>query len=152
MTDHEVEVSVYDGCLFYKNKDGVIHGMICCHVDDFLWAGTSEFKDDIIEAKFDECVIGSNDKGSFKYLGVSIFKEGGDVMVSLSRYTEELEKNGNWSEGSRALVDGIDAVITMRDQLLEITGRQLGILRYIDNKYWLIHYYRWKTLLKSASE
>ena len=54
MTDHRMEVSVYDGCVFYKKKDGVINGMICCH--------------DVIEAIFDEFVIGSNDKGSFKYL------------------------------------------------------------------------------------
>ena len=38
-----VKCSKYDPAVFYWHHNGELHGIICTHVDDFLFGGTNEF-------------------------------------------------------------------------------------------------------------
>ena len=42
------EISAQDKTLFYWNRNSQLQGIIKVHVDDFLWGGTNEFKNKII--------------------------------------------------------------------------------------------------------
>ena len=33
----------------FLNVNGELHGMICCHVDDFCWGGNQHFKVQVID-------------------------------------------------------------------------------------------------------
>ena len=39
----------YDEASFSRKVNGELHGMICCHVDDFYWGGNQLFKVEVID-------------------------------------------------------------------------------------------------------
>ena len=41
LTSSGMHVSKHDNCVFYFHNDNRLHGIVCCHVDDFFWAGTN---------------------------------------------------------------------------------------------------------------
>ena len=61
-----------DSSLFYWYKDGVLHGIICVYVDDFLWAGTSCFEKCVIAKIHELFMVGHSATESFKYVGLNI--------------------------------------------------------------------------------
>ena len=58
--------------LFYWNKNSQLQGIIIIHVDDFLWGGTNEFENKIINKLRDTFLVGSEDENSFKHVGIQI--------------------------------------------------------------------------------
>ena len=38
----------YDDAILFFNSEGILHGILCCHVDDFFWRGTKQFEINII--------------------------------------------------------------------------------------------------------
>ena len=71
-----VNVSTYDNGLFSYFFNGKVEGMICVHVDDFLWCGTNHFKTEVIDKIAGMFSIGSYEKGMFKYVGLNILSGG----------------------------------------------------------------------------
>ena len=73
LTKLKVKVSKYDSALFtWKSDNDGVEGVICVYVDDFLWAGTQKFEEQIIRKLEDLFLIGSSGTGSFKYIGLRI--------------------------------------------------------------------------------
>ena len=81
-----VEPSLY---FWHHNKK--LEGMLAIYVDDFLWAGTKEFKEHIIDRLKQKFLIGSSGSKSFTYLGLRInsFQDG--ISVDQSEYIASLQ-------------------------------------------------------------
>ena len=47
-------------------------GIICVHVDDFLWAGVADFENDIVNNLRLTFKIGKEETERFKYIGLNI--------------------------------------------------------------------------------
>ena len=67
-----VTSSIYDPAFFWSHHDGELQGMICVHVDDFIWGGSEWFIRTVIEPLHEEFDIKSMLNGSFEYLGLNI--------------------------------------------------------------------------------
>ena len=65
-------VSSLDPALFSWRCNGEVAGITCVHVDDFLWAGTHEFKKQVIDRLAQIFLIGSSESKAFKYVGLNV--------------------------------------------------------------------------------
>ena len=90
-------VSKLDPALFVYHKSLSLIGIVCIHVDDFCWAGTNVFKSQIIDRIHDEFIVGSSNRGAFKYIGVHIEKLEDGIGVHqynyISNFTNLCELN-----------------------------------------------------------
>ena len=116
-----------DNSLFRWYKHGRLQGIMCVHVDDFLYSGTEDFEKAVIEKLREEFLVGSSASGSLKYLGLNIMpnKDGISVdqiqyassleMVDIS-YTRAMQKNSELNEdekrGYRALIGQLSWIST----------------------------------------
>ncbi|KAG1681910.1 Retrovirus-related Pol polyprotein from transposon RE2 [Nymphon striatum] len=97
--------SKIDPAIFYWHFNDHLEGMFLMHVDDFLWAGSELFKNQVIchlRKKFD---CGKELDSSFRYIGLNIEHEDKDIYMQQHDYTDELKqvdiadvKNGIYPE------------------------------------------------------
>ena len=81
-----------DPALFFWYKNEMLSGIICIHVDDFIWAGTQEFKVTIMNNLEKHFKVGSTACGQFHYLGVSITQQSDSIMVTQRKYVQEVQE------------------------------------------------------------
>ena len=67
-----------DNSLFFWRRNGIIEGIICIYVDDFLYAGTQRFCDVVIGKLKEKFLIGIEESKNFTYVGLRIqsYKDG----------------------------------------------------------------------------
>ena len=87
-----VSASTVDPALFYWRNEGNCEGVICVYVDDFLWAGTNAFEENVVNKISDMFSIGGAECKSFKYIGLNIetFEDG--VCVDQCQYASSVKK------------------------------------------------------------
>ena len=65
----------FDQALFFHNGvNNDLDGIICIHVDDFLWAGSKAFESKVIQSISTQFKVGSTASCAFKYIGINIEK------------------------------------------------------------------------------
>ena len=64
--------SRYDPAVFIWHQNGALKGILCAHVDDFLFGGTQEFLDSVINPVREKFLVGSEYITAFRYLGLNI--------------------------------------------------------------------------------
>lgn len=82
----------YDDALFYKHTNGQISGMMTIHVDDFVFAGTKDFENDVRSFLLNDFEIKSSEELSFTFLGLEVSQNEQDfsITVSQKKYINEL--------------------------------------------------------------
>lgn len=86
------EQSKLDPALFYWHQKGKLEGMFLMHVDDFLWAGSEAFKDRVISPLRLKFRCGKEMDSSFRYVGLGIEQEEGQIFLQQHDYTDELQQ------------------------------------------------------------
>ena len=76
--------------LFFWKNNGILKGIICVYVDDFLWAGTKLFKEQVIDKMQQMFCIGSYASASFRYIGLDINDVAEGVTVNQCQYASTL--------------------------------------------------------------
>ena len=87
-----VQVSKYDEAIFYWRTNKGFEGLICCHVDDFLWGGSEKFKEMVIDKTKQTFEISKEDQGDLKYIGLDLHQSRNQITVSQKKYIESLEE------------------------------------------------------------
>ena len=73
-----------DNSVFMWYNKGVLEGVMCIYVDDFLSAGTSAFNKDVIRKLMEKFLIGSTGSVLFKYVGLNIdYRPEGITVVQM---------------------------------------------------------------------
>ena len=67
-----VKQNLLDPAILYFKKDNDIQGIICCHVDDFLHAGTKDFEQSVIDTLRSRFTPGKIEQNRFRYIGFDI--------------------------------------------------------------------------------
>ena len=62
--------SKYDNTIFYWHQNNQFQGILSSHVDDFFWAGTEWFIENVIEHIRKTYAISKKETETFKYLGL----------------------------------------------------------------------------------
>lgn len=84
--------SLYDQTIFYwKDKENNLEGIMCSHVDDFIYGGSREFETNVIEKIKNKLQIGSEEKQEFKYIGVNIKQEKDKIYLHQNTYINRIE-------------------------------------------------------------
>jgi transposase InsO family protein len=86
------EESKLDPALFYWHQGDKLDGLFLMHVDDFLWAGSDRFKQDVILPLRMKFHCGKELDCSFRYIGLDIEQTDGQIYLSQKDYTEEIKQ------------------------------------------------------------
>ena len=81
-----------DPAVFYYLFDAKIEGIVCIHVDDIFWAGTSRFSEHVIKSIHVEFRVGSESAGTFKYIGLKIEGRVSSIVLSQYDYVNNLKE------------------------------------------------------------
>ena len=82
----ECTQSSLDPALFYASKDGKLIGIVACHVDDFLHAGTGTFEHLVMEKLRERFLAGKIEGGNFRYVGFNIIQDKKFILLDQSEY------------------------------------------------------------------
>lgn len=72
--------------LFYWHQNGQLQGIVCTHMDDFLWRGTECFERRVIDRLEEQFLIGAEEHNCFRYLGTEINQEKNVIKVNQDNY------------------------------------------------------------------
>ena len=86
------QVSSLDKALFLQfSSTNSLIGMICVHVDDFIWCDNKTFKETVIRSIRDNMNVGTSFSSCFKYLGLEIQQELDAVTLSQNDYASGIQ-------------------------------------------------------------
>ena len=84
--------SKLDPALFYWHQGDKLEGLFLMHVDDFLWAGSDRFKQDVILPLRMKFHCGKELDCSFRYIGLNIEQTDGKIYLNQKDNTEEIKQ------------------------------------------------------------
>ena len=87
-----VSRSKLDEAIFFWRVDGVVHGLIAAHVDDFFWSGTNSFRKKIIDSIRNTFKISSEAENGFTFLGIDVVQTDEVVGVNQNDYCDNIAK------------------------------------------------------------
>ncbi|PIK39346.1 hypothetical protein BSL78_23810 [Apostichopus japonicus] len=79
-----------DLALFYWHHGDKLSGMLIMHVDDFLWAGTEDFKKIVVDKIKSAFKIGKEAEGAFRYIGLEIAHDVDGIVLTQNSYIESI--------------------------------------------------------------
>ena len=85
-----VTKSPLDNSLFFWHKNGVLEGVICVYVDDFLYCGTQEFVNSVIKTLMEKFKIGSSANITFTYVGLRVNSYQDGITMDQDHYIASL--------------------------------------------------------------
>ena len=84
--------STLDPAFFCYKEKGKLKGMICCHIDDFLHAGTATFQSRIVDNLTEKFSAGKIKTTAFTYLGFEIEQKKPGIILQHCRYIDEISE------------------------------------------------------------
>ena len=87
-----VTISELDTSLFFWHVDGVLEGLLCVYVDDFLYCGTKLFADTIIAKLMKKFEIGSSAEITFTYVGIRFNSYQDGLTMDQEHYIASISK------------------------------------------------------------
>ena len=90
LTELGVQKCPLDNSLFFWHVNGILEGVICIYVDDFLFAGTKDFVDKIIMRFMKKFQIGNTGNVNFTYVGLRINSYNDGLTLDQDHYIRSL--------------------------------------------------------------
>ena len=84
-------VSKHDEAIFTFYDGHELQGIVSTHVDDFCWAGTKHFANKVISSIRSVFVVKSEDKHTFKYLGLDLSQEFNQILIKQDKFVQGLD-------------------------------------------------------------
>ena len=81
-----------DTAIFYWRDVNGLHGIVSVYVDDFMWAGTTGFKDQVIDKLVNLFLIGNEESKSFKYVGLNFVETKGGCEIDQFQYISTINE------------------------------------------------------------
>ena len=84
--------SVFDyGVFTWLDQNQKLAGVFQSHVDDFLWSGTNEFNELVIQPLCQKFKVGNQSETSFKYVGINIAQRDDGIILDQLDYIQNIE-------------------------------------------------------------
>ena len=80
-----------DPAIFYWYTQNKLHGIFVMHVDDFLYGGTKEFHNWVIDNVRNQFKIGSHETGAFTYVGLNIQQTDDGIIMNQKSYIKSVQ-------------------------------------------------------------
>ena len=91
LTKLRVTISKYDKALFIWKFSGRVEGLLCIHVDDFLWCGSELFRKSVIDKMKTAFCISKESSQVFRYLGIDLQQNQEVLKLDQNAYVETIE-------------------------------------------------------------
>ena len=79
--------------MFLWFNGNILYGILVCHVDDMIWGGTDEFKDNVITMLKDKFCLASKSSEAFTYEGIEIIQnEDMSIKINQRSYIESIKE------------------------------------------------------------
>ena len=88
----EVSVSKLDSSVFVWHNEGNLKGVMCTHVDDFLFGGSQVFTKSVAEPLVQTSTIGAHYAKAFKYLELNQNQVDKEICIELADYITALKR------------------------------------------------------------
>ena len=85
------KMSRLDKSMFYYYLDNKLQGLLVTHVDDIIYAGTGNFRKNVIVKLTEKFQISRLATGIFEYLGWNIQQESHHILVDQRLYAEKIK-------------------------------------------------------------
>ena len=85
------KVSKSDPALFLWHKSNELNGAMIIHVDDFLWAGSDEFKNNVIEKLCKKYVVSKFEPSLFRFVGLNLKQQNNTITIEQYKYIERIK-------------------------------------------------------------
>ena len=82
--------SKHDPALFTKKDLKGLQGILLIHVDDFIYAGSEQFENDVVLGVKRTFEVGKEDEGCFKYIGLNIQQKENLTTLDQQKFIESL--------------------------------------------------------------
>ena len=69
-------------------EDGKLQGLFLMHVDDFLYAGSQNFRKRVVHKVMRKHKMGKHQGGNFKYMGIEIIQTTGGIKAQQDLYID----------------------------------------------------------------
>ena len=126
-----IKVSNFDSALFYDEVENQLQGVLCSHVDDFLWGGSERFEHNVSSHLRTKFLIGKVDTSDdLSCLGLSIELQNKTIAITQSGYSfgicliEELAGN----ETRLATSTQVSQLRTAIGQLIWLSGQSRDLV------------------------
>lgn len=121
-------MSLVDPAVFYwLDEQCKVTGVLACHVDDFLWAGSENFSTDVIPTLKSAFYVGREEHENFCYVGMDFVTINGVVHVHQHTYIENLLPIR--LEAARAVQRDASLNETEKEQLRSKIGQILWVAK-----------------------
>lgn len=84
-------VSNLEPAIFVYCVNGTVHGLIVCHVDDFLHAGSELFEKNVIKKLTEQYQASKQEDTDFVYVGLNLKQRNDQICVSQDDYLSTVE-------------------------------------------------------------
>ena len=82
---------MYDNALFYWHARGKLQGIICCHVDDFFFAGSRLFHERVIDHLRQTFKLSNESSNQMLYTGIEIIQSEHQITMHQNNYVKRIE-------------------------------------------------------------
>lgn len=83
--------SKFDPAMFYWKRENILEGLFVIHVDDFIHSGTTSFEKEVVYKLRDVFRIGKIEENYFKYVGLNIQHNNGNIEVSQNDFIDSMQ-------------------------------------------------------------
>ena len=83
--------SQLDPTIFYWKEEGCLIGVLCTHVDDFIYGGNSQFEGSVMKILRTRLEIGLEQEKKFKYIGIEVEANHDTVSLSQAGYVQKMK-------------------------------------------------------------
>ena len=85
------QVSKYDSAMFVWKKEKGLDGILVIHVDDFAYAGNTQWIEQVIDTFKQKFKISAQAHGCFKYIGLNVHQDDTGITVDQKKYVSSLK-------------------------------------------------------------
>ena len=83
-----LEVTKFDKALFLFRLDNKLQGIVGCHVDDLIFAGTMKFLT-LMKEMAKKFVLSKSEAGALRYVGIDLDSVDGEIVLAQKSYSIE---------------------------------------------------------------
>ena len=80
-----------DPAIFTWSRNNETKGILCCHVDDIIYGGSTEFIDQVIKPIKSKFQISSESQNAFKYIGLNIKQSENLITLDQNDYIQTIK-------------------------------------------------------------
>ena len=86
-----VTKSIYDSAVFFWRQNGKLQGLLCCHVDDCFFVGSSLFHYRVIDHIRETFSLSKESHRAFNFLGLNISQKQKDILIHQDDYINSIK-------------------------------------------------------------